>query len=76
MKLFSALALTALLSTTAAFAQTTATAPTNASPTTSVNPATGNPTAATCKKQATDKNLTGADRKQYMKDCKAGKATS
>jgi|HubBroStandDraft_1064217.scaffolds.fasta_scaffold318560_2 hypothetical protein len=81
MNLYSALALTALLSSTAAFAQTTATAPTNAaptnsSPTTSVNPATGNPTAAACRQQATDKNLTGADRKQFMKDCKAGKATS
>lgn len=76
MKLFSALALTALLGTTAAFAQTTATPPTNASPTTAVNPATGNPTAATCGKQATAKNLTGADRKQYMKDCKSGKATT
>jgi len=61
MKLLSALALTALLGTSA-FAQTTATAPANASPTTSVNPATGNPTAATCKKQAADKNLNGAAR--------------
>jgi hypothetical protein len=76
MKLFSALALTALLGTTAAFAQTTATAPANASPTASVNPATGKPTAAACRKQAADKNLTGADKTQFMKDCKAGKATS
>ena len=76
MKLFSALVMTALLSSTMAFAQTTATAPTSASPTTSVNPATGNPTAAACRQQATAKNLTGPDRKQFMKDCKAGKATS
>jgi hypothetical protein len=77
MKILSALVLMALLSTTAAFAQiTTATAPTNASPTTSVNPATAAPTTATCKKQAKDKNLTGADRAQYMKDCKAGNKTS
>lgn len=79
MKVISALALTALLSSTAAFAQTTATAPANASaatPTTSVNPATGNPTVGACKKQAKDKNLTGADRAQYIKDCKAGKTTN
>jgi len=76
MKLFTALAVTALLSTSAAFAQTTATAPTNASPTTAVTPANGTPTHAACKKQATDKQLTGADRKQFMKDCKAGKSTS
>jgi hypothetical protein len=76
MKLFSALALNALLGTATAFAQTPATAPANASPTTAVNPATGNPTAATCKKQAADKNLTGPAKSQYMKDCKAGKATS
>ena len=76
MKLFSALALTALLGTTAAFAQTTATAPTNASPTTSVNPATGHPTGAACRKQAADKNLAGADKAQFIKDCKAGKASS
>jgi hypothetical protein len=76
MKLFAALAITALLSTSAAFAQTTATAPANAAPTTAVTPANGTPTHAACKKQATDKQLTGADRKQFMKDCKAGKATS
>jgi hypothetical protein len=76
MKLFIALAVTALLGTSAAFAQTTATAPTNASPTTSVTPANGTPTHAACKKQATDKQLTGADRKQFMKDCKAGKSSS
>jgi hypothetical protein len=39
-------------------------------------PATGKPTVAACKKQATDKNLTGADRKQFVKDCRAGKAPS
>jgi hypothetical protein len=71
-----ALALTALLATPAAFGQTTATPPANASPTTSVVPATGKPTVAACKKQATDKNLTGADRKQFVKDCRAGKAPS
>jgi len=76
MKLFSALAVTALLSTAAAFAQTTATAPANASPTTTVTPANGTPTLAACKKQATDKKLTGADKKQYVKDCRAGKAAS
>jgi hypothetical protein len=76
MKLFSALALTALLTTTAAFAQTTATAPANASPTTSVNPATAKPTTAACNKQATGKNLSGADKTQFVKDCKAGKTTS
>lgn len=76
MKLISALALSALLSTTAAFAQTTASAPANASPTTSVTPANGKPTAASCRKMAADKNLTGADKTQFMKDCKAGKATN
>jgi hypothetical protein len=76
MKLLSALALTALLSTSVAFAQTTATAPANASPTTSVTPATGKPTLAACKKQAADKNLTGADKTQFVKDCRSGKAPS
>ena len=76
MKLFTALAVTALLSTSAAFAQTTATAPTNASPTTAVTPANGTPTHAACKKQAMDKNVAAADKKQFMKDCKAGKSTS
>jgi hypothetical protein len=76
MKLISALALSALLSTTAAFAQTTATAPANASPTTSVTPANGKPTAASCKKMAADKKLTGADKTQFMQDCKAGKPTN
>jgi hypothetical protein len=76
MKLFTALAVTALLSTSAAFAQTTATAPANAAPTTAVTPANGTPTAAACKKQATDKKVAAADRKQFLKDCKAGKSTS
>jgi hypothetical protein len=78
-KLFCALALTALLSSSAAFAQTTATAPDKASPaspTTAQTPANGTPTLATCKKQAKDKNLTGADKKQYVHDCRAGKAPS
>jgi hypothetical protein len=76
MKLFYALAATALLSTSAAFAQTTATAPDTASPTTSVTPANGTPTLATCRKQAMDKKLTGTDKKQYVHDCRAGKAPS
>lgn len=79
MKLFCALAVSALLSTTAAFAQTTATAPENASPaqpTTTQMPANGTPTLATCRKQAKDKNLTGADKKQFVHDCRAGKAPS
>jgi hypothetical protein len=32
--------------------------------------------ASNCSKQAQDKHLTGAERKQFMKDCKAGKAAS
>lgn len=79
MKLFCALAVSALLSSTAIFAQTTATAPENASPASPAAaqaPASAAPTAATCRKQAKDKNLTGADKKQYMHDCRAGKAPS
>jgi hypothetical protein len=76
MKLFYAIAVTALLSASAAFAQTTATAPDTASPTTSVTPGNGTPTLATCRKQASDKKLTGSDRKQYVHDCRAGKAPS
>jgi hypothetical protein len=75
MKLFCALGLSALLSS-AAFAQTTAAAPDNASPTTAQTPANGAPTLATCKKQAKDKNLSGAEKKQYVHDCRAGKAPS
>jgi hypothetical protein len=76
MKLFTALAVTALLGSSAAFAQTTATAPTNAAPTTSMTPANGMPTTAACKKQAQEKKIAAADKKQFMKDCKAGKSTS
>jgi hypothetical protein len=76
MKIFSALALTALLSSTAAFAQTTATAPANATPSTSASTGAAKPTTADCKKQAADKNLTGADKHQFVKDCKAGKAAN
>jgi psiF repeat len=79
MKLFYALALTALLSSSVAFAQTTATAPDNASPASPAAaqpPANGTPSRPTCRKQAKDKNLTGADKKQYVHDCLAGKAPS
>jgi hypothetical protein len=76
MKLISAFAVLALLSTSAGFAQTTATAPANAAPTTAVSPANGKPTLTACKKQAADKNLTGADKHQFVKDCRAGKASS
>jgi hypothetical protein len=79
MKLFYAFAAAALLSSSVAFAQTTATAPDNASPaspTTAQTPANGTPSLATCRKQAKDKNLTGADKKQYVRDCRAGKAPS
>jgi psiF repeat len=79
MKLFYALAVTALLSSSVAFAQTTATAPDNAAPaapTAAPTPANGTPSRATCRKQAKDKNLTGADKKQYVHDCLAGKAPS
>lgn len=75
MKLFSALALTALLSTTAVFAQTTATTPTNAPPTPSMKLADGKPTLASCKKMAAGKKLTGADKTEYIKDCRSGKPT-
>jgi hypothetical protein len=75
MKLFSALALTALLSTTAVFAQTTSTTPTNALPTTSMKLADGKPTLASCKKMAADKKLPGADKTEYIKDCRSGKPT-
>jgi hypothetical protein len=74
MKLLSALALTAVLGTTLAFADnppaSTATAPaktSSASTTSSAKPS--------CSKQATAKKLTGADRTQFLKDCKAGKTS-
>ena len=74
MKLISALAATLLLGTTAALAQTTAPAPASATPSSSAPAA--KPTAASCKKQAAAKNLTGTDKTQFVKDCKAGKASS
>ena len=74
MKLISALAVTLLLGTTAAIAQSTSTAPASATPA-SAAPA-AKPTAAACKKQAAAKNLTGTDKTQFVKDCKAGKASS
>ena len=67
MKLISALAATLLLGTTAAIAQTTATAP--ASATSSSAAPAAKPTAASC-------NLAGADKTQFVKDCRAGKASS
>ncbi len=73
MKLISALAVTLLLGTTVAIAQTS-TAPAAAAPSSSAPAA--KPTAASCKKQAAAKNLTGADKTQFVKDCKAGKASS
>jgi hypothetical protein len=81
MKVFYALAVTALLSSSVAFAQTTATAPDNAAPapttpTAAPTPADATPSRPTCRKQAKDKNLTGADKKQYVHDCLAGKAPS
>jgi hypothetical protein len=34
------------------------------------------PTASSCHKQAAAKGLTGSDKTQFMKDCKAGKVSS
>jgi hypothetical protein len=80
MKLISALAVAFVLGSTAAIAaQTTATAPASATPSSSGSSATATaakPTTASCKKQAAAKNLTGADKTQFVKDCKAGKASS
>jgi hypothetical protein len=76
MKLFSALALTAVLGTSLAFADnppaSTATPPAKTSSTAS----TSTSTKPSCSKQATAKKLTGADRTQFIKDCKAGKTSS
>jgi hypothetical protein len=74
MKLIAALAVTLILGTTTAIAQTTATAPASATPATSAPAA--KPTTTSCKKQAAAKNLTGADKTQFVKDCKAAKASS
>ena len=52
-------------------------APANHSPSTATdaNGATTQSISSTCKKQATDKKLTGDDKAKFMSDCKQGKTT-
>jgi hypothetical protein len=87
MKLISALAATLILGTSAALAQTSATAPANAAPAASAPASSSSASsstsasatksqAAACHKQAVAKNLSGAEKTQFMKDCKAGKSSS
>ena len=80
MKMFSALALTALLGTSAAFAANTA-GSTSTGGTTSTSTAAPASTTASkgmsskaCNKQADEKKLTGEARTSFVKDCRAGKA--
>ncbi len=86
MKLLSALALTALLGTTAAFAQNTATtSPGATGSSTTTESSTTTTTSSThsshhamkekCKKEAKEKGLSGSEKKQFMKDCEAGKTS-
>jgi hypothetical protein len=69
MKILSTLTLAALLTAGSAFAATTPTAtPGTATPTTKHHH-----TAMHCEKEAKAKKLTGADEKQFVKDCREGK---
>jgi hypothetical protein len=72
MKLLPTLALTALMAAGSAFAATTPT-PT-ATPAAAATPAAKHHSAAHCEKEAKAKNLTGADEKKFVKDCRDGKA--
>jgi hypothetical protein len=90
MKLLPALAITALLGASTAFAQsstansqgngqatppTNSTAPSGSASNDSSAASSAKALSVSCHKQAKEKNLTGADRKQFIKDCKAGKTT-
>ena len=72
MKLISTLTLAALMSAGAAFAATTPTA----TPASSATPAAAAKPAhhegMHCDKQAKEKKLTGDEKDQFMKECKAG----
>jgi len=80
MKMFSALALTALLGTSAAFAANTGSTSTSGT-TSSSTAAPASTTTSTkgmsskaCNKHADEKKLTGEARTSFVKDCRAGKA--
>ena len=78
MKLFTSLALAALLSAGAAYAASppTATPASSATPAAASSSATKHKSAQHCEKEAKAKKLSGDEEKKFVKDCTEGKAAS
>ena len=76
MKLFTSLALAALLSAGAAYAASTPTATPANSATPAATSSTKHHSAAHCEKEAKAKKLSGDEEKKFVKECTEGKTTN
>lgn len=76
MKLFTSLALAALLSAGAAYAASTPTATPASSATPAATDSAKHHSAAHCEKEAKAKKLTGDEGKKFVKECEEGKKPS